>query len=412
MSIHRVLAPAKVNLGLFLGPSRPHDLRHELVTVMQSISLADELSLEPLDTGAAGGSGGTGAGGGVGGDVVICPGVEDAGDENLALRALSAFREATGWDAPPQRLTIEKRIPVAAGLGGGSADAAAALRLARHASGLGEEALLRELAGRLGADVPAQISPGCWLATGAGETLRRLADPGGAFALLVLPFGEELSTAAVYEEADRLAIARSAGELDECLRMVGEAWGEGTPRLGPATAELVRNDLQQPAVLLCPGILDLLTRARASEADLTFSVAPARPFSGSSPPAPGSHANARSWPPGRSRGSFRRLYGPSRSMRRSPGCGRRGRRILPPTAPYVTISGRRPMSRTDINDLIAVCAGTFGVALFAGLILVPVWSSYSRVWERVAATILSLYVLVVFVGVGVIAALVAVYYWG
>ena len=70
------------------------------------------------------------------------------------------------------------------------------------------------------------------------------------------------------------------------------------------------------------------------------------------------------------------------------------------------------MSRTDINDLVAVCAGTFGVALFAGLILVPVWSSYSRVWERVAATILSLYVLAVVVGIGVFAALAAVYYWG
>jgi hypothetical protein len=70
------------------------------------------------------------------------------------------------------------------------------------------------------------------------------------------------------------------------------------------------------------------------------------------------------------------------------------------------------MSRTDINYLVAVCAGTFGVALFAGMILVPVWSAYSRVWERVAATILSLYVLAVVVGAGVLAALAAVYYWG
>jgi hypothetical protein len=70
------------------------------------------------------------------------------------------------------------------------------------------------------------------------------------------------------------------------------------------------------------------------------------------------------------------------------------------------------MSRTDINYLVGVCAGTFGLALFAGLILVPVWSSYSRLWERVAATILSLYVLAVLVGVGVLAALAAVYYWG
>jgi hypothetical protein len=70
------------------------------------------------------------------------------------------------------------------------------------------------------------------------------------------------------------------------------------------------------------------------------------------------------------------------------------------------------MSRTTINDLVAVCAGVFGLALYAGLILVPAWSSYSRLWERVAASILSLYVLAVLVGIGVAGALVAVYYWG
>jgi hypothetical protein len=70
------------------------------------------------------------------------------------------------------------------------------------------------------------------------------------------------------------------------------------------------------------------------------------------------------------------------------------------------------MSKTAINDLVAVCAGTFGLALYAGLILVPAWTSYSRLWERVAATVLSLYVLAVLVGLGVGAALAAVYFWG
>jgi hypothetical protein len=70
------------------------------------------------------------------------------------------------------------------------------------------------------------------------------------------------------------------------------------------------------------------------------------------------------------------------------------------------------MSRTAINDLVAVCAGVFGLALYAGLILVPAWTSYSRLWERAAASILSLYVLAVLVGVGVAGALVVVYYWG
>jgi exosortase/archaeosortase len=69
------------------------------------------------------------------------------------------------------------------------------------------------------------------------------------------------------------------------------------------------------------------------------------------------------------------------------------------------------MTRTATNELVAACAGVFSLALFAGLILVPVWSSYSRLWERVAATVLSLYVLAVLVGVGVVGALAAVYIW-
>ncbi len=70
------------------------------------------------------------------------------------------------------------------------------------------------------------------------------------------------------------------------------------------------------------------------------------------------------------------------------------------------------MSRTAINDLVAVCAGTFVLALYAGLILIPAWMSYSRLWERLAATFLSLYVLAVLVGAGVAGALSVVYFWG
>ncbi|HEY2766739.1 MAG TPA: hypothetical protein VGI76_00690 [Solirubrobacteraceae bacterium] len=69
------------------------------------------------------------------------------------------------------------------------------------------------------------------------------------------------------------------------------------------------------------------------------------------------------------------------------------------------------MSDTAITYLIAACAGVFSLALFVGLILVPALSSYSRAWERVAASVLSLYVLAVFVGVGVAAGLAVVYYW-
>ena len=70
------------------------------------------------------------------------------------------------------------------------------------------------------------------------------------------------------------------------------------------------------------------------------------------------------------------------------------------------------MSTTDVTDLVAVCAGVFGLALYVGLILAPAWTSYSRMWERLAATVLSLYVLAVLVGVGVLGALAFVYFWG
>jgi hypothetical protein len=67
---------------------------------------------------------------------------------------------------------------------------------------------------------------------------------------------------------------------------------------------------------------------------------------------------------------------------------------------------------TTATYLVAVCAGVFGLALYVGLILVPAWGSYSRIWERLAATVLSLYVLAVLVGTGVLGALAFVYFWG
>jgi hypothetical protein len=70
------------------------------------------------------------------------------------------------------------------------------------------------------------------------------------------------------------------------------------------------------------------------------------------------------------------------------------------------------MSKTAVTDLVAVCAGVFSLALFAALILAPAWASYTRAWERVAASILSLYVFAVLVGAGVLAGLAVVYYWG
>jgi 4-diphosphocytidyl-2-C-methyl-D-erythritol kinase len=269
----RVLAPAKVNLGLFLGPAREQDGRHELVTVMQSISLADELTLERAPAG-------------VEHDEVLCPGVPGAPGENLAARALAAFRAATAWDAPPLRLNIVKRIPVAAGLGGGSADAAGTLRLARHASGLGgDDELLRELGAALGADVPAQIAPGRWLAGGAGELLEALPDPNPAsFGLLVLAAAGGLSTAAVYAEADRLDLARSAETLEERRRALRRALELSAAV--PAASELLENDLAPAAISLCPEIAAALSQARDAGAEIAL-------LSGSGPTVLGlfPHAN-------------------------------------------------------------------------------------------------------------------------
>jgi 4-diphosphocytidyl-2-C-methyl-D-erythritol kinase len=267
----RAAAPAKINLGLFVGPVRG-DGRHELVSVMQSISLADELTLEYAPEGA-------------GGDEVLCPGVPGPSAENLAARALALFRQATGWQAPPLRLRIDKRIPVAAGLGGGSADAAAALRLAAAASGLGDEAgsarggsgaggdgealaLLLKLAAELGADVPAQVQPGRRLATGAGERLEALPDSVSPVGVLVLPVAQELSTAAVYAEADRLGRLRSADFLEERRHALHNAFDLGMAL--PHDAALLHNDLQAAARSLCPAIGAALSQAQDAGADFVL----------------------------------------------------------------------------------------------------------------------------------------------
>jgi 4-diphosphocytidyl-2-C-methyl-D-erythritol kinase len=231
---------------------RAGDGRHELVSVVQSISLADELTLTPAAAGAVE-------------DEVWSPGVPGPPGANLAAAALRAFRAATGWDAPPVRLEIAKRVPLAAGLGGGSSDAAATLRLARHASGLGDEELLGELGAALGADVPALLAPGRWLVSGAGERLHRLPDPSPPLQLLLLPLAHELSTASVYGEADRLGAGREPHELVERYQQLLVALGHGAAL--PEDQELLVNDLQRAAVSLCPPVAEALAQARTAGAE-------------------------------------------------------------------------------------------------------------------------------------------------
>ena len=234
-------APAKVNLCLYVGPTRA-DGRHELVTVFQPIGLADEVELEPAGLGSAM-------------DRVICPGVEG---ENLAAVALARFRARTGWNGAPVRLRIEKRIPVAAGMAGGSADAGAALRLVARAAGIDDDALLREIGAELGADVAAQVRPRRYLATGAGERLTPLPPP-APYGVLVLPARVELSAADVYSEADRQGLPRDAAALAAKLREVSTAAGD-------LPDELIVNDLEPAARALCPEIDVALAAARGAGA--------------------------------------------------------------------------------------------------------------------------------------------------
>jgi 4-diphosphocytidyl-2-C-methyl-D-erythritol kinase len=235
-------APAKVNLCLYVGPTR-EDGRHELVSIFQPIALADEVELEPAGLGSAM-------------DRVICPGVEG---ENLAALALRRFRARTGWNGSPVRLRIEKRIPIAAGMAGGSADAGAALRLVARAAGIEDDALLREIGAELGADVAAQVRPRRYLATGAGERLTPLPPP-APYGVLVLPSRFELSTADVYREADRQGLPRDAASLAAKLREVSTAAGD-------LPDELIVNDLEPAALALRPEIDEALDAARRAGAE-------------------------------------------------------------------------------------------------------------------------------------------------
>jgi 4-diphosphocytidyl-2-C-methyl-D-erythritol kinase len=245
-----VHAPAKLNLCLYLGKTRADGL-HELSSLFEPLALADLLEIGEAER-----------------DEVICPGVEG---ENLAARALAALRELD-WPRPPLRVEIEKRVPVAAGLGGGSADAAAILRLAA-----GEVDGLEALAAQLGADVPSQLRPALSLVGGAGERVEPLPQP-KSHAVVLLPDGGGLSTADVFAAADQLGHGRAPEELEEIAAELRRAAGSGASPL--SYAHLLKNDLELAAVSLRPSILTSLEA-------LTEAGAPVAVLSGSGPTAAG-----------------------------------------------------------------------------------------------------------------------------
>ena len=253
-------APAKLNLCLYLGGRRDDGL-HELCSLFEPLALADLIEVSAAER-----------------DEVLCPGVEG---ENLAERALAALRER-GWERAPLRVEIEKRVPVAAGLGGGSADAAAILRLAA-----GEVDDLQGLAAELGADVPSQLRPALALVRGAGERVEPLPQP-APHAAVLLPDGGGLGTAEVFAEADRLGLGRAPAELEALAARLREAAGAGASPL--AYPELLVNDLEAAARSLRPGIGDALDELREAGAPVAI-------LSGSGPTAVGLFADLAAAPP-------------------------------------------------------------------------------------------------------------------
>ncbi|HJR93844.1 MAG TPA: hypothetical protein VJ807_00295 [Gaiellaceae bacterium] len=173
-------AYAKINLALVVGPVRD-DGKHEVVTVLQRIDLHDDIALEPAEALLVGGF----------------------ADDTLVQAALEEFARAAAVE-PRWHVRIEKRIPVAAGLGGGSSDAASALLLA---NALVPRPLpperLHAIAAELGADVPFFLHEGAQLGTGAGTELSPVALPDDYHVVVVLPRGvAKASTAAVYDAFD------------------------------------------------------------------------------------------------------------------------------------------------------------------------------------------------------------------
>jgi len=254
----RVLAPAKLNLCLYLGPRR-EDGMHEISSVFQPIDLCDRILISETEAD----------------DEVICPAVPG---EDLTARTLRLLREAD-LDLPPLRIEVEKRIPLAAGMGGGSADAAAVLRYARDR--LGEESLvtLRSTALEVGSDVLAQS--GLWSEVGHGAVAQRslvggigdevsAAPPGDAFGVVLITSDEGLSTPEVYAEADRIGSARTGPELAG----VAESLRFGSAGLPLVPVEAMVNDLQTAATSLRPEIeanLSALREAGAVHAMVTGS---------------------------------------------------------------------------------------------------------------------------------------------
>lgn len=249
-----VRAPGKLNLFLRVGALRP-DGYHHVATAYQAVSLYEDLLAWPDDEFSVSFSGSI--------DTSALP----ADDSNLAIRAAKLLAEEAGVTAGA-RLEIVKHVPIAGGMGGGSADAAAALLAcdALWGTDLPRETLLR-VAAKLGADVPFAFAGGTAVGTGRGDRLSPALGTGTFhWVLAFADFG--LSTPEVYRKLDELREARSIGSppppgLLAVETEVLHALRAGDPlRLADAMA----NDLQAAAIALAPGLSKLIDLGEQSGA--------------------------------------------------------------------------------------------------------------------------------------------------
>jgi 4-diphosphocytidyl-2-C-methyl-D-erythritol kinase len=231
-------APAKVNLFLHVGGPDAEGY-HPICSLMVFADIGDQVTIQPSDAPAFETCGPFG-------------GAIPADDDNLVVRAARAFHAKLGGPVPPYRLILDKRLPIAAGLGGGSSDAGAALKLLRDtlASDLSDDDL-EPLAASLGADGAACLRAAALMAEGRGEALSPAPKLPELNAVLVNP-GVPSPTGAVYRAYDAAVHPDGAGRpfLPTDLESAEEvaAW------LAVAT----RNDLEAPAIALEPRIGEVL----------------------------------------------------------------------------------------------------------------------------------------------------------
>jgi 4-diphosphocytidyl-2-C-methyl-D-erythritol kinase len=258
-TVVEVAAPAKINLGLLVGPRRP-DGFHEIVSPMLPVTLADLVTARPAPPGA-----------GLAVECAVAP-----GEDNLAARAVRELerRLERTFDVS---LSIAKRVPAAAGLGGGSSDAAAALTAVERLFALDLPARLRyEVAGAVGSDVPFFLWPGPQLAMGRGTVLKEIELPEPLHVVIALP-ALALATADVYRWFDerpgpaRAAPAERKAFVERSQTCIARLGAARRPR---DLAAVVENDLEAAVVARHPVIGELercLRRAGAFAAAMSGS---------------------------------------------------------------------------------------------------------------------------------------------